>query len=128
MSFKISIQVDNNNNPQKTLENAVRHLERAFIVNLDYKEPVIYKDVTYHYTTIPCTIAITPMFTFGTVEFKHFERDKKNREIMVYENLKIPKYPLYGFMRNAENSPTPQYCEQPLVYCRVHNDVRHNLW
>ena len=52
MSFKISIQVDNNNNPQKTLENAVRHLERAFIVNLDYKEPVIYKDVTYHYAII----------------------------------------------------------------------------
>ena len=27
-------------------------MERAFIVNLDYKEPVIYKDVTYHYAII----------------------------------------------------------------------------
>lgn len=41
MSFKISIQVDNNNNPQKKLESAVQHLERTFIVNLDYKEPII---------------------------------------------------------------------------------------
>ena len=52
MSFKISIQVDNNNNPQKTLASVVQHLKRAFIVNLDYKEPVIYKDVTYHYAII----------------------------------------------------------------------------
>lgn len=85
-----------------------------------HKVKIAYREIIDHlnnqYTRIKCTIAITPIFTFGTVEFKRFERDKKSREIMVYENPKIPKYPLYGFMRNVENRHIPQYCEQPLVY------------
>lgn len=85
-----------------------------------HKVKIAYRELIDHlnnqFSTVPCTIAITPIYTFGTVEFKRFLRDEKSREIIINEKTKTPKYPCYGFMDNAKGYPEPQYCEQPLVY------------
>lgn len=85
-----------------------------------HKVKISYRELIDHlnnqYSNVPCTMAVTPIYTFGTVEFKRFKRDSESHEIIIEEKYKTPKYPLYGFMENAKGSPEPQYCEQPLVY------------
>lgn len=85
-----------------------------------HKVKIAYRVLIDHlnnqFSTVPCTIAITPIYTFGTVEFKRFKRDEISREIIIDEKYKTPKYPLYGFLDDAKGSPEPEYCEQPLVY------------
>ena len=85
-----------------------------------HKVKIAYRELIDHlnnqYNTVPCTIAVTPIYTFGTVEFKRFKRDPETREIIIESKYNTPKYPLYGFMDDAKGSPEPQYCEQPLVY------------
>lgn len=61
-----------------------------------------------------CTTAITPIFSFGTIEFTRFKRD--GAEIVLDPKYKTPKYPLYQFTADAKNAPEPLYCEQPLLY------------
>lgn len=61
-----------------------------------------------------CTTAIAPIFTFGTVEFARFERN--GSEIIIDEEYKTPRYPLYRFTDEADSEPEPKYCEQPLLY------------
>ena len=68
------------------------------------------------HTMIQCTMAISPVYTFGTVEFKRFLRDHTTQEILLDEQYKTPKYPLYGFMENSTSVPEPKYCEQPMLY------------
>ena len=72
MSFEISIKINNNNKSKETLENAIKYLERAFLVNMDYKEPMQLKDITYHYAII------TPKATGGR---PHKLSDKQQQEI-----------------------------------------------
>ncbi len=66
-----------------------------------------------------CIMAITPIYTFGTVEFKRFKRSDEGK-IIVYPDTKLPKYPLYGFTDDAENEPQPLYCEMPLIYTLIY--------
>lgn len=61
-----------------------------------------------------CTTAITPIFSFGTVEFARFERD--GADIIMDPKYQTPRYPLYQFTDDAGNEPEPLYCEQPLLY------------
>jgi len=64
-----------------------------------------------------CTAVIAPIFTFGTIEFAYFDRDKTEKhEIIIDEKYKTPKYPYYEFTDKAGNEPEPKYCEQPLLY------------
>lgn len=84
-----------------------------------HKVKIAYRELIDHlnnnHNKVACTIAITPIYTFGTAEFKRFKRNGDNK-IIIDERYKTPKYPLYGFLDDAKNSPEPQYCEQPLVY------------
>ncbi len=85
---------------------------------LKHKVKIAYSSIINHVNNdnIICTTAITPIFTFGTVEFKRFKRDPDTHDIIIDPNNNTPKYPLYGFMDDAKNYPEPHYCEQPLVY------------
>lgn len=87
------------------------------------KIKVAYKPLLDHinneYNRQRCTVAITPIYTFGTAEFKRFERDE-NGKIIIDPVHKTPKYPMYGFTSNALNAPSPKYCEQPLVYVLIY--------
>lgn len=62
-----------------------------------------------------CVMAITPIITLGTVEFKRFKRTEEGK-IKVSPNTKLPLYPLYGFTDEAKDYPEPMYCEVPLIY------------
>lgn len=88
-----------------------------------HKVKIAYREIIDHlnnkHNRIKCTIAVTPIYTFGTVEFKRFKRDPETHKIIIDPKYKTPKYPLYGFMDNAKGSPEPLYCEQPLVYVLV---------
>jgi len=59
-------------------------------------------------------MAITPIFTLGTIEFARFQREEGSD---IFE-LRGKKYPnsLYRFTNNEASEPSSKYCEQPLVY------------
>lgn len=61
------------------------------------------------------TIAITPIYTFGGAAFSRFERDE-NGDIKIDERHKCPSEAIYNFPDPSVKEPSPQYCEQPLLY------------
>lgn len=81
-------------------------------VHTAYK--VFFDYINNEYNRTKCTVAITPIFSFGTVEFARFERN--GADIVIDEKYRTPKYPLYQFTDKAGNEPEPKYCEQPLLY------------
>lgn len=48
ISFEISIKINIDDKLKETLENAIKYLGRTFSVNMDYKEPIQRKNITYH--------------------------------------------------------------------------------
>jgi hypothetical protein len=60
-------------------------------------------------------VAVTPIFTLGSVIFSHFGRDKQTREIKT-NNYKTPEEAIYIFSDINVKKPSPKYCEQPVVY------------
>lgn len=84
-----------------------------------HKVKIAYSGLINHlnnpHNKVNCTLAVAPIYTLGTVEFKRFKRDAEHN-IIIDNTYKTPTYPLYGFMDNANEKPEPQYCEQPLVF------------
>lgn len=80
-----------------------------------------------------CLMAIAPIITLGTVEFKRFKRSDEGK-ILVSPDTRLPRYPLYGFTDNAKNQPEPMYCDIPLIYTLMYvltiakeaKEKRHN--
>lgn len=60
-------------------------------------------------------VAVTPIFTLGSVIFSHFGRDKQTREIKT-NKFKTPEEAIYIFSDINVKKPSPKYCEQPVVY------------
>ena len=60
-------------------------------------------------------VAVTPIFTLGSVIFSHFGRDKQTREIKI-NKFKTPEEAVYIFSDINVKKPSPKYCEQPVVY------------
>lgn len=81
-------------------------------VHTAYK--VFFDYINNEYNRTKCTVAITPIFSFGTIEFARFKRN--GADIILDEKYKTPKYPLYQFTDKAGNEPESKYCEQPLLY------------
>lgn len=73
--------------------------------------------INNEYNASKCMIAITPIFTMGTLKFVRFERDEEYNYIMAKGvNPTYPQTPLYRFMDEAADNPSPMYCEQPFIY------------
>lgn len=90
-----------------TMSTVIRKIKTAYRPLIDH--------INNEHNREKCVMAITPIYTFGTVEFKRFKRSDAGK-ILVSPETRLPRYPLYGFTDDAGNMPEPLYCDMPLIY------------
>lgn len=90
-----------------TMATVIRKIKTAYRPLIDH--------INNEHNRGKCVMAITPIYTFGTVEFKLFMRSDAGKILVDPETL-LPRHPLYGFTEDAGIAPEPMYCDMPLIY------------
>ena len=113
------LQSGKSNLPAKMILFVPLKCEKYFLDNemdvLNERVHAAYKETLNFFAgnAQPYEVAITPIFTLGSVKFSHFAR--KDGEIDLDPTFRTPIKPIYKFTKRGAR-PEPLYCEQPAVY------------